>query len=358
MGRILCIITLALLLSACDPFHTEFGDVEGAATYRAAALSASDQAPAELLVMDWNIKFAGGRLNFFFDCFGDEVLMKRGQVIAHLEGLAAKINEVNPDIIFLQEIDVDSKRSAYIDQVQWLLDHTALNHGVYASQWKADFIPSDGLGRMNNGNAILSRWPLAGAERVALPQREDLSGLERYFYLKRHILQARVEIPGVGAIELLNTHFSAYAKDGTKKKQIDQLKARLDQLAAGGQRFIGGGDFNALPPGTEQTSDFDDSVCEDEDYIADDYSEEVDWLRPYYDDYSPAIALDRYQASNEDFFTHTVKGEGFWNRKLDYLFTNVGVVDGSGVVHQRGADEVLETMPLSDHAPITVRVLP
>jgi len=65
--------------------------------------------------------------------------------------LAAKITAMDADILLLQEVDTDSKRSAYIDQVQWLLDNTAMNYGVYASMWEVQFVPSDGLGRVNTG---------------------------------------------------------------------------------------------------------------------------------------------------------------------------------------------------------------
>src|SRR5690606_1556391 len=104
------------------------------------------------------------------------------EVETNLQRIADVINAVDPDVLFLEEVDVNSKRSAFVDQVQWLLDHTQLNHGAYASQWRADFVPSDGLGAMDSGNAILSRWPLDDATRFALPLREDQSALVRYFY--------------------------------------------------------------------------------------------------------------------------------------------------------------------------------
>jgi endonuclease/exonuclease/phosphatase family metal-dependent hydrolase len=46
--------------------------------------------------------------------------------------------------------------------------------------------------------------------------------------------------------------------------------------------------------------------------------------------------------------------DGFWNRKLDYLFTNGRFRVDSAVTHQDTASGGLATMPLSDHAPISV----
>ncbi|HYJ08392.1 MAG TPA: endonuclease/exonuclease/phosphatase family protein, partial [Polyangiaceae bacterium] len=164
-------LVLALLGSlpcACDPFHTGFDDLEGAVGYRSRREKPVPDASAPLRVMNYNIKFGGGRIDFFFDCFGDRVLMSKVEVLDNLSRLAEKINQYDPDVLILQEVDVNSKRDAYVDQMQWLLDHTALRYGAYASQWKADYIPSDGLGAMDSGNGILSKYPLSGAERIAL----------------------------------------------------------------------------------------------------------------------------------------------------------------------------------------------
>lgn len=334
---------LLLLLLACDPFRTELADARPI-VYEAAEPT---EAPArdQLRVMSWNIKFGGARLDFFFDCFGDRVLMTRDEVEANLEALAARIRAEDPDVVLLQEVDVNSKRSDFVDQLQWLLDRTELNHGVYASHWRADFIPSDGLGAMDNGSAILSRWPLLDAERRALPLRTDQDALTRYFYLRRNVLSARLAMPGADDLWVVNVHTDAYGEDGTKRQHIDGFTEVMNALDDAGATVIGGGDLNTLPPGTERQHDFEDSVCEDEEFVADDYRPEADWLDELYGRYAPFVPLADYQADQAAYYTHTVDGRGFWNRQLDYLFSNATWQPGSGRVLQ-------DTMPLSDHAPV------
>jgi endonuclease/exonuclease/phosphatase family metal-dependent hydrolase len=304
--------------------------------------------------MTWNLKFGGGRIDFFFDCHGNRVLMDSAEVFHNMEGIAKLINQLSPDILFVQEIDLDSRRSAYINQVQWLLDHTTLNHAVYAPQWRAGHIPSHGLGRMNSGNAILSRSPLKMARRIALPLIGDQNRIVRYFYLRRHLLHAQTTIHGE-TIQLLNTHLSAYAKDGTKKKQIDQIDGYLDSLTQKNRPFILAGDFNTLPPYTKQTSRFADSACTEGDFEADDYSHETHWLSAVYDHYFPAIPLEQYRKDNSPYFTHTTDKDGFWNRKLDYIFSNRPFVEDSGTTWQSITIGGFETMGLSDHCPVGVR---
>lgn len=337
---------------ACDPFHAGFDDDEPAIVYRATEVQQVPSRPTELVVMTYNIKFGGGRIDFFFDCHGDRVLMTEREVLDNLAGLAQKIVQVDPDVLLLQEVDVASKRSAFVDQLQWLLDHTPLSFAAYASQWRVDFVPSDGLGAVDSGNAVLSRYPILDARRIALPLRSDQSAVERYFYLRRNILHARLDVAG-DVLNVLDLHAEAYAKDGTKRAHIERFEAELAMLSERDEAFLAGGDLNTLPPETEKLFGFPDSVCEDEDFIADDFREETDYLDGLYQDYAEAIPLADYAADNAPYFSHTTDGTGFWNRRLDYLFTNGEFVSGSGLVHQDEAHGGMATMPLSDHAPLS-----
>lgn len=345
-----------LLFTACDPFHTGFDDLEGAVYYQAHEQKVAPDPQQPLRVMNYNVKFGGGRIDFFFDCFGDRVLMSKSEVVDNLQRLADVINLYDPDVLVVQEVDVNSKRGAYVDQMQWLLDHTQLQYGVYASQWKADYIPSDGLGAMDDGNGILSKYPLSGAERIALSLRSEQSGLQRYFYLKRNVLRAKLELPGKQETYLVAVHADAYSKDGTKRQHIARFEQELDDLAAAGNTVLGIGDLNTLPPGTEKQFGFPDSVCQDEEFVADDYRAEADWLDGLYAKYNAEVPLDLYRADNARYFSHTVDKNGFWNRKLDYIFTNAQVEPGSGLVHQDKARGGIDTMPVSDHAPVTVEL--
>ena len=357
-------LSCALCASSCDPFHTGFEPTEDAVLLEARQKSRARARPETLVVMNWNAKFGAGRIDIFFDCHGDRVLLSEQEVKGNLDGLIEKINQVNPDILLLQEIDLSSKRAAYVDQVRYLLEGTRLNYAAYASQWRADFIPTDGIGPVDSGNAILSRHPIEQATRIALPLVQEQSALTRYFYLKRNILKVRLRLsepsdPDPQTLWVLNVHTDAYGKDGTKQRQIDLFKRELDALTAQGQRFVAGGDLNTIPPGSQQVNGFDDSVCQDEEFQADDYSQEGEYLSDLYNTYPSAIPLADYQADNRPYFTHTTLSQAknpraFWNRTLDYLFTNARFVPGSGLVHQDTARGGMETMPLSDHAPLTV----
>ena len=350
-------ISLAILALGCEPLVTTFDEIEAAVYYEAASIT-EVAAPDTLLVMTWNIKFGGGDIKFWFDCHGERVIMTEAEVLGNMQALAAKIRELDPDILLLQEVDISSKRSAYLDQLQFLLDSTSLNYGAFASMWQVQYIPSDGLGRMNTGQAVLSKWDVTDAQRIPLELIGDQDALTQYFYLRRNILRATTAVPGIGNIAILSIHAAAFSTDGTKKKHIDRFKQELDQLHSAGVTFFAGGDLNTLPPGSIQLNNFDDSVCEEEEFQADDYTDEVDWLNEFYADfpggYFPAVPLADYQADNSAYFSHSTDPAAGYKRKLDYIFTNssAGWVDGSHRTHQEIASA---SGALSDHCPVTVQ---
>lgn len=350
----LAVLELCVLPSwACDPLNTQFDEVEKAVRYEAEEIQEPRDSVESLEVMTYNIKFAGGRIRFFFECPGERVHMSEEEVVDHLEGLAEKIRQVDPDVLMLQEVDVDSKRVAGVDQVQWLLDHTDLNYGVYASQWRARYVPKHGLGRVNSGNAILSRWPFDEATRIALPLISSQDWLTRYFYLKRNLLKSRIDVPGVGKLAVLNTHLAAFSQDGTRRKQVRQIERELSHLDEQGEPFVFGGDLNLIPPGSERTKNFADQQCEKEDFQAADYTDKLGTLEELYESYRAAIPLEDYRADNEPHFTYTGDVDAGWTRKIDYLFTNERFRDDSGLVHQGPDRGGLSTLERSDHAPVT-----
>jgi endonuclease/exonuclease/phosphatase family metal-dependent hydrolase len=289
---------------------------------------------------------------------------------------------MDADIVLLQEVDVSSKRTGYMDQVQYLLDHTNLNYGCYAPMWKADYIASDGIGRIDAGNAILSKYKLTDAERIQLRLRTDQDELTQYFYLRRNIVKAKIPALAQGAQDFyaVDIHATAFATDDTKQQHINKYIEVLGDIDANGDIFVTGGDLNSVPPGSKYDFCLED-MCVVEQYIDKDGNEmayhsdslnngphkegsyfnnfdnEKDLLVPLYDNYVPAI--DTLSGANLDagHFTHAPSTSNHfgplvkYDRKLDYLFTN-GIWDtGSGSTHQ-GAWE------LSDHMPVSALFMP
>ena len=345
---------LFIFIISCDPLVTEFSSDEPPKEYTAKNLVSAPNKDT-LNVVTWNIRFGIGRANWFGDSCGDLVLFDNETIIDGLELLAQKITDMDADILLLQEVDTDSKRSAYIDQVQWLLDHTSMNYGVYASMWEVQFVPSDGLGRVNTGNAILSKWPLSEAERIQLSLRGDQDALTKAFYVRRNVLKAVVNYPG-NPFWAVDIHASAFSNDDTKQKQFLEFKDVLDEISSKGELFVAGGDLNELPPGATKNNYCEEDRCSDElpeDDEGCDFSNETTWINPLYDTYVPSVSLVDYQQNEQLYFTHAsthdINDERYqWNRKLDYLFTNTAWVPRSEITHQEAQLE-------SDHVAVSAK---
>tara|TARA_Y100000746_G_C15453949_1_gene428452 strand:+ start:693 stop:1766 length:1074 start_codon:yes stop_codon:yes gene_type:complete len=340
---------ISLFLSGCDPLVTTFDEVEDAVMYQSNIIK-DYPAKESISVMTWNIRFGVARLDFALDACGDRVIISKNEVITGLEGIAKKINDLNVDVILMQEVDVQSKRSSYVDQVQWLLNNTGMNYGAYASKWKSQIILADGIGRVDAGNLILSKWKLEEPKRHQLPLRGDQDGLTQLFYLRRNVVTAKVDMPGTPFFAV-NAHLTAFATDDTKQKHISGFKNILDDIVSSGYSFVAGGDLNAIPPNATKTNFCFEDQCSPGDYDPNDdkkggcdFTEEITWLNDLYRNYEPAITLDQYRMNELKHYTHSPGGKLDLDRKLDYLWTNTSWSNGQ--THQAAT-------PLSDHIPIT-----
>ncbi len=373
------LLLLLPLLASCewvaDPMKFTREDVP---RYKANAQHPAPQEnPTRLKVMAWNVKYGACRVDFWFDFWGDRVQLAQTEVTDCLTKIAALVKEYDPDILMTEEIEVDSKRSAYVDMVRFFLENTNLQYATFDETWNARYVPSEGVGRITLGNAIFSRYPITKAERIRQVDRTDQDPLTATFYIKRAIGRAEIDL-GDRKVAAYVVHTEAYDFDGTKQKQIQQI---YEVLKAETMPWVIGGDFNELPPvcderaapgsaesceGKLRLSGFIDERASSKstEYEQPPYTPSV--MKQFYDDFEPYIPLARYgvgEANQQPYFTHTVLGPdgvnddgvpGRWNRTLDYFFIRKGETWTSTDVLQEPGRLGITGDPsrLSDHAPI------
>ena len=145
---------------------------------------------------------------------------QRGRKIPEI---AAEIAETGTQIVFMQEVDCKTRRSAGKDEAKHIAQALGFDYAFFPSM---EF--SGGL----YGNAIFSAFPLSGAVCTPLPVPE---GME-----PRALGQADITIEGK-PIRLFVTHLS-YEDTFTRAEQFVRVSEALD--AAPGGSFLLGGDFN------------------------------------------------------------------------------------------------------------------
>ena len=128
---------IIFIIHSCEMPVTVHDDEEDAIFYTKDQKADVPRPDSTIRVMTWNIRFGIGRGPWFADACGYRVIYTEAEILENLNNIIEHINLVKPDVLFLQEIDINSTRSAYIDEIRWILDHTYFNYAVYGSQLKS-----------------------------------------------------------------------------------------------------------------------------------------------------------------------------------------------------------------------------
>lgn len=217
-----------------------------------ASVAPSDASRERLRVMTFNIAYGRGPVE---DVDG---LRDRATLLRKLEAIADAIEREDPDVVALQEVDVASRRAAFLDQGAWLQE--ALGWPWYAdvTVWQVRYVPHPlwpprhHYGRAHMVQAVLSRHPIVHNRRLRLPQPAAWSRIYRAFYLHRALQWVRLNVHG-RPLDLFNAHLEAYATRN-RAHQAHIAAAFIRDHAC--PDAILAGDLNALPPDATRRTDF------------------------------------------------------------------------------------------------------
>ena len=161
--------------------------------------------PRGLTVMTFNIK--GGRVS-----------------PGELGGIAGVIRASGADVVLLQEVDQNRRRSGNVDQPAIIASHLGMQSVFGANDYITD--------RGGYGNAILSRFPIAESGNTHLPNSD---GKEQ-----RGVLRANIIVQGQRLV-VFNTHLD-HTSDSLRQTQIGAVMAKVN--AYDGAKLLGG-DLNS-----------------------------------------------------------------------------------------------------------------
>lgn len=145
-----------------------------------------------------------------------------------LAAVAAVINRCKPDLVALQEIDVNNRRSGKeLNEAAALANLTGM-HPL--------FVKAIDYEEGAYGVAILSKWPLQKTDSLKLPMAADSKGEPRVLAI------IKIEPKPGRPIVFASTHL-----DLKEQNRLLQAEAIVNKLSAYTDPVILGGDFNALP---------------------------------------------------------------------------------------------------------------
>ncbi len=195
----------------------------------------------ELRIATWNIARARGP---WWDHSHDSA----HRVAVRLAGIQSTMDGVGADVVVLQEADLDSARSARIDQPSWLMDEGRYPYLAAVPSWDLGYLawpltrPSDHIGRVKMGHAVLSRHRLRAHRYLPLPQPTEHSRLKNLFWVHRAIQHVVVDFRGQ-PVHILNLHLESRSLPN-RNDQMAQLVQTIRGLDG---PVIALGDFNTLP---------------------------------------------------------------------------------------------------------------
>lgn len=146
-----------------------------------------------------------------------------------IDAIVNTIKGNNPDIVALQEIDVNTKRSGNMNEAKLLAKKLGLTY-VFAKA-----IDYDGG---EYGIAILSKFSLADFQLFHLPADSMTKGEPRI------LATVTIKMPSGQTFRFGNTHLDAQKGSVNREMQINEILriARKEALP-----FVIAGDFNAIP---------------------------------------------------------------------------------------------------------------
>ncbi|MBZ9749624.1 endonuclease/exonuclease/phosphatase family protein [Deinococcus sp. HMF7604] len=299
-------------------------------------------------VLSWNVQYLAGRgYVFFYDTLagdGPDTRPTPESLARTLTEVVAVIRQENPDLILLQELDRDSKRTDHADQLAQLQARLGGAYPCTATAYyhRAAFVPHPSImGEVGLSLGTLSRFRLAGATRYALP-RICGDPVTVAFNFKRAVLGVTLPVQGGPPLTAYQTHMDAFAQGcDTMHRQV----AAVGELLGGTPGpWLMGGDFNLLGTAGAYTR-----LRERERAYFNPQTE----LKPLMDAYESFPSEAQIETGEAKYYTHFPNDPavGQPDRTIDYFFYSAGLA--------HTGDRIRQDRPkISDHFAMltTIRV--
>ncbi|MEO2061905.1 MAG: endonuclease/exonuclease/phosphatase family protein [Christiangramia sp.] len=149
--------------------------------------------------------------------------------VIDINAIVNAIRNQNPDVVALQEVDVNTKRSGSINEAEKIAEQLDMNFffGKAIDYDEGEY-----------GVAILSKFPLSETVVNKLPVEAGTNGEPRI------LLTAKIKTPKGYEVRFGSTHLDAQSASTNRLVQIQEI---IDIAKDEDLPFIIAGDFNALP---------------------------------------------------------------------------------------------------------------
>ena len=198
-------------------------------------------------ILTWNIGYGalGDNADFFMDGGSHVTTATSKRVKQNIHAVTSQLNKQDPDIVFLQEVDQNSKRSHHINERKDITNAMNGYQWSFANNFKVAYVPYPfpPIGKVDSGILTLSRYNQTNAERISLPC--PFRWPVKMANLKRCLMVNRIPLSNTDKeLVLINLHLEAYDDGEGKAKQTKALLKVMNEEVKKGNYVIAGGDFN------------------------------------------------------------------------------------------------------------------
>jgi len=159
-------------------------------------------------------------------------------VLKNTRGISELVNLSNADIILLQDVDIDSYRSRYVDQCSYYIENGSYM-AAYASTYKArstSVLPP--YKKLNSGLLTLSRKAVASAQRVSLYKNSGALSQKSAMLVCQYDLDKSDK-----KLVVINFTPDAYTTNKKRNEQLNKVVSYAEKEAEKGNYVIVGGSF-------------------------------------------------------------------------------------------------------------------
>lgn len=193
----------------------------------------------------------GASQDFFMDGGSGSGAETMEEAMNNTLAIAAYLEVFDADFNLLQEVDLNSKRSHYINQYDMYLSS---HNKTFALNYKNSFVPvplTRPMGKVMSGIVTTSKAVPFEITRHKFDGEESfliqLFELDRNFTISKYYVEDKI-------LYILNAHFSAYDEGGKiRQQQLTQIQDILIEAEKNGHYVILGGDFNHELPGADSS---------------------------------------------------------------------------------------------------------
>lgn len=251
MTFLISIIIVLLLVYALVRYLNFYPKDIEPAQYSSPESAPSVDITKPIKVLTWNVQaMVGGVNNWLFYDGGNDPWPTKETYLKNIKLIAECINQENPDIILLQEVDINSRRAHHINQIEELLKYLNKDYvsWTYTPMLKSKCFPLRKLfGPIDVGQCIITKFKITKATRYALESREYTYYIKPQFLFKRAVLAIEIPTNCDKKLIAMDTHFSAFAKSrATVDLQANETHKLLAEIEQAGNFGLLCGDFNSL----------------------------------------------------------------------------------------------------------------